>query len=77
MKLNPQKIIDVKFESVINGYSPTKVDQFLDKVIDDYNEMMDKINFLEAENAKLKSEIDNLKKANSTIDEENEELSEQ
>lgn len=43
MKLNPQKILDKQFESIINGYSPTKVDKFLDDVISDYNYMINEI----------------------------------
>ena len=60
MKLSPKKILETKFDAVINGYSPTKVDQFLDLIIDDYNELIqenlqlkEKINILEAKIEKL------------------------
>ncbi len=36
MKLNYKKIVDKKFESVINGYSPTQVDTYLDLICSDY-----------------------------------------
>ena len=35
MKKCIEKIIDKKFDSVINGYSPLKVDIFLDSIISD------------------------------------------
>lgn len=57
MKLNPKKILETKFESVINGYSPTKVDQLLDIIIDDYEQMINKINTLTEKNNLLNKEL--------------------
>ncbi|MGL6124928.1 MAG: hypothetical protein ACRC1F_00350 [Metamycoplasmataceae bacterium] len=57
MKLNCKKIVDKKFETVINGYSPTQVDIFFDKICEDYIEYDEKI-------AKFESEIEALKKEN-------------
>ena len=35
IKENIKKILDKKFDSVINGYSPSNVDRFLDSIIND------------------------------------------
>lgn len=70
-----KKIVDKKFESVINGYSPSNVDSFLDSIIKDIellylsiNEQNEKINnlkeeikSLKSENNKLESDIKHLK----------------
>lgn len=53
MKLSPKKILETKFDPVINGYSPTKVDQFLDLIIEDYEQMI-------KENQQLKESVENL-----------------
>ena len=67
MKLNPKKILETKFDAVINGYSPTKVDQFLDLIIEDYNEMIqenmqlkEKIKILETQMKKKQMTIEKL-----------------
>lgn len=85
MKLSPKKILETKFDAVINGYSPTKVDQFLDLIIDDYNELIqenlqlkEKINILEAKIEKLehlflKQESEKQKLTNNEVNEINDE----
>lgn len=85
MKLSPKKILETKFDAVINGYSPTKVDQFLDLIIDDYNELIqenlqlkEKINILEAKIEKLehlilKQESKKQKLTNNEVNEINDE----
>lgn len=60
MKLNCKKIVDKKFETVINGYSPTQVDIFLDKICLDYIEYDKKI-------SKLEIELESLKKQNTEL----------
>ena len=57
MKLNPKKILEVKFDAVINGYSPTKVDQFLDLICADYEEFAAEIQSLKEENKSLKEKL--------------------
>ena len=59
MKLSPKKILETKFDAVINGYSPTKVDQFLDLIVSDYKEMIQENNQLK----KLTKELENQLKA--------------
>ena len=85
MKLSPKKILETKFDAVINGYSPTKVDQFLDLIIDDYNELIqenlqlkEKINILETKIEKLehlilKQELEKQKLTNNEVNEINDE----
>lgn len=57
MKLNIKKIVDKKMETVINGYSPTQVDMFLDEVCSDYIEYNEKIMNLNSEIETLNSQI--------------------
>ncbi|MGL5617690.1 MAG: DivIVA domain-containing protein [Metamycoplasmataceae bacterium] len=56
MKLSYKKIVDKKFETVINGYSPTQVDMFLDKICLDYMEYEKRISELELEVENLRNE---------------------
>lgn len=70
MKLNYKKIVDKKFEAVINGYSPTQVDIYLDKICLDYIEYDKKILELEAEIENFKNE--NIKLKNELATKENE-----
>ncbi|MDK2819959.1 MAG: DivIVA domain-containing protein [Mycoplasmataceae bacterium] len=61
MKLNYKKIVDKKFESVVNGYSPTQVDIYFDKICSDYIEFDNEIKLLNLEILKLKKEKEDLK----------------
>ncbi len=63
MKLNYKKIVDKKFESVINGYSPTQVDMFLDDICTDYMKYDKIISQLNLEVTKLKEKIIKLKES--------------
>lgn len=65
MKKCIEKIIDKKFDSVINGYSPLKVDIFLDSIIsdlkqfeEDFLKLEEKVKELEIENEKLKKQLE-------------------
>ena len=60
MKLNYKKIVDKKFESVINGYSPTQVDTYLDLICSDYILYDKKILELEKALGKVNEENNNL-----------------
>ena len=62
MKLTYKKIVNKKFETVINGYSPTQVDIYLDLVCSDYIEYGETITPLNVEIDALKKEINALKK---------------
>lgn len=60
MKLNYKKIVDKKFESVVNGYSPTQVDIYFDKICSDYIEFENELKILNLEILKLKKEKNDL-----------------
>lgn len=66
--LTPQEILEKDFKVDARGYRPQEVDQFLDLIIKDYidfetttKRLITEIKALETDNAKLKSEIRNLK----------------
>ena len=66
--LTPQEILDKEFKIDARGYRPQEVDQFLDDVINDYNEFINEIKdlkkeiaFLNDENNKLKNELRRIK----------------
>ena len=66
--LSAREILEKDFKIDARGYRPQEVDQFLDLIIKDYvdfetttKRLVNEINADEAENAKLKAEIRNLK----------------
>ncbi len=66
--LTAREILDKEFKIDARGYRPQEVDQYLDLVIKDYvdfenttKRLLSEIKVLESDNAKLKSEIRNLK----------------
>ena len=71
LNLTSQKILDERFPGVPRGYDPLIVDQFLDKIIQDYliiesNELIDK-----QEIEALRNELARLKEENYTLSVEN------
>ncbi len=72
-----KKIVDKKFESVINGYSPSSVDSFLDSIINDINELGNKNKSLENDIISLGKVIEDLKSKNIKLEIENSELKKQ
>lgn len=67
MKKLIEKIINKEFESVINGYSPTSVDVFLDSVINDLEKIQSQINEIKIQNEELKNKIKALEEANALL----------
>ena len=59
--LMPQDILEKEFKIDTRGYRLKEVDQFLDIVINDYEQFLNIINNLEKEKADLLAEIMNLK----------------
>lgn len=66
--LSAREILEKDFKIDARGYRPQEVDQFLDLIIKDYvdfetttKRLVTEIKALEADNAKLKAEIRNLK----------------
>ena len=54
--LTPQEILDKEFKMDAKGYRPQEVDKFLDMVIRDYTEFINKINRLQQENKALEDD---------------------
>ena len=68
--LTAKEILDKDFKIDARGYKPQEVDQFLDLIIKDYvdfetttKRLVTEIKALEADNAKLKAEVRNMKSA--------------
>ena len=68
--LTAREILEKDFKIDARGYRPQEVDQFLDLIIKDYvdfeattKRLVTEIKTLEADNAKLKAEIRNLKES--------------
>lgn len=57
----PQDILEKEFKIDTRGYRLKEVDQFLDTIINDYEQFLNIINDLEKEKTDLLSEIMNLK----------------
>ncbi len=73
-KLNcsSDELLNKKFSTSVNGYNPLEVDEYLDKIIRDYeafekslsisdNSLLEQVKTLKEENAKLRSELENEK----------------
>lgn len=61
IKLMPQDILEKNFKIDTRGYRLKEVDQFLDDIINDYEQFLEIINHLEKEKAELIAENMNLK----------------
>ena len=61
ISLKPQDILEKEFKIDTRGYRLKEVDQFLDVIIDDYEQFLNMINTLEKEKADLLAEIMSLK----------------
>ena len=79
--LSPSDIYEKEFDFEVRGYSPQKVDEYLDLVIKDYTEynaiikkQENEIKMLREDNSKLKQELRRLK-SNIEAAEENDHLS--
>ena len=59
--LSPNDILEKEFKIDTRGYRLKEVDQFLDTIINDYEQFLSIINNLEKEKADLMAEIVNLK----------------
>lgn len=67
MKELIEKIVNKEFESVINGYSPTNVDIFLDSIINELEKIQIQINEMKNQNEELKNKIKKLEEANAIL----------
>lgn len=56
IKLSPKEILNKEFKFDAKGYRPKEVDEYLDTIIEDYNEFIHLIKKLERENLELEEE---------------------
>ena len=69
IKLSPKDILDKEFKFDAKGYRPKEVDEYLDVIIEDYNEFIQLVKRLEKDNRELREE-------NSMLESENRKLKE-
>ncbi|MED3660668.1 cell division regulator GpsB [Ureibacillus sp. FSL K6-8385] len=62
IKLNSKMILEKEFKRQMKGYNIDEVDQFLDIIMEDYDNFNKMIKELQEENERLKKEIETLKK---------------
>lgn len=60
IKLTPEDILNKEFKFDAKGYRPKEVDEYLDMIIEDYNEFIRLVKKLDRENHELKEENNNL-----------------
>lgn len=59
IKLTSKIILEKEFKKSMKGYNVDQVDQFLDKVMEDYDAFEKVVEELRAENKRLKEELEN------------------
>ena len=57
IKLTSKDILEKEFKKSVKGYNIDQVDQFLDQIMEDYDNFERVINELRAENERLKNEL--------------------
>lgn len=62
IKLNSKMILEKEFKKQMKGYNVDEVDQFLDIIMEDYDNFNKMIEELQAENERLKKELENVTK---------------
>jgi DivIVA domain-containing protein len=62
IKLNSKMILEKEFKRQMKGYNIDEVDQFLDIIMEDYDNFNKIIKELQAENERLKKELEAAKK---------------
>lgn len=60
INLSPKEILQKEFKFDAKGYRPKEVDEYLDVIIEDYNEFIRLVKRLEKENRDLKEENSHL-----------------
>ena len=66
IKLTSKDILEKEFKKSVKGYNIDQVDQFLDQIMEDYDNFEQVINELRAENDRLKEELSSSTKKPST-----------
>lgn len=67
MKLTPMDINNKEFKKVIRGYSSEEVDEFLDKIVDDYEALYKENAVLKEKMAAMNERIEHYAKVEATI----------
>lgn len=67
MKLTPMDINNKEFKKVIRGYSSEEVDEFLDKIVDDYEALYKENAILKEKMAAMNERIEHYAKVEATI----------
>lgn len=67
MKLTPMDINNKEFKRVLRGYSPEEVDEFLDEVVESYEELFKEKSKLEEKLAAASEQINHYSKIETTI----------
>ena len=62
ISLSPKDILDKEFKFDAKGYRPKEVDEYLDTIIEDYNEFIRLIKKLEKDNRELREENGRIRK---------------
>lgn len=66
IKLNSKMILEKEFKRQMKGYNIDEVDQFLDIIMEDYDNFNKIIKELQDENERLKKELEMMKKQQSS-----------
>ena len=67
MKITPMEINNKEFKKVIRGYNPEEVDEFLDKIVEDYEEAFKENAVLKEKLAAINEKVDHYAKIENTI----------
>lgn len=67
MKLTPVDITNKEFRRMLRGYDPEEVDEFLDQVVEDYEELFKENSLLKEKINAMNEKIDHYSKIESTI----------
>ncbi|WP_027632878.1 DivIVA domain-containing protein [Clostridium hydrogeniformans] len=67
MKLTPMDINNKEFKRGIRGYNPEEVDEFLDKIVEDYESLFKENSVLKEKMAAMNERIEHYTKVESTI----------
>ncbi|SHF05581.1 DivIVA domain-containing protein [Clostridium fallax] len=67
MRLTPMEINNKEFKRVLRGYSAEEVDEFLDKVVEDYEELYKENSILKEKLGAINDKVDHYSKIENTI----------
>ena len=67
MKLTPMDINNKEFKRVIRGYNPDEVDEFLDDIVENYEELYKENSKLKDSVTRLKDKVEHYEKLETTI----------